>query len=921
MADEGATEIDFLPPGMGVDTLGKGPYLQNLERRGDAWHVRRGFGQVAQFDTTFAFDNVTVERHLGSAYMKTDFGHEQVISAFRVSTFSGSLFMGSDARDTGQYLAAYLITIHDLTTHETWEEMLHPRTAGQIADVERRHGLYETSRDESFEDYTTGDEKPFFFRELADTLYFGSRRAGLWAYFPATFRGTRTQQVNGHDRRDWLFRGPCESSLLVQATPANGIFSDGYAYLGTANFPKADAVVPFLNRLAFLDGRVVYFSDPGRPTSIISLNFVQIPSENDLTAAQEIGGNLLLFTESETFLYQPSTGVLLSGGRLTKAPDHVGCANPNAVTSGGGLVAWVDARSAYVTSNGLDIKDIGQSEDEVGMREFWRSAVSNPLTAYYQQAGFTNLASDQPRIQHAYRPEGAHVVYDDIRDAFIFGFPEIAFALTFARGRWTVWNFESVAAAANTVRALRNIRSPWFLMGENDLFVVGSSENAAITDASTMGGTPGGSAGGENVTVGSWYLLRYGRGGGLDRSISYDVEDVRRISGKVYSFDAVMSAAGAQSAFYVGEWIKVPTGWTFPNGATPATARTYLLPVDVVPGQTLTNLPDRLTLIVRFDNLLWVPFLRTGTAEVDFLLPSERLESAPGYSPGAPVIGSSEVQVYNSGTGLVSATGNELRLRWNGGVAGYVAASPYQPNINLNLRQRNPLIYLPFRYIGSTAMDAMSLGLRGVTATIERVAGAGPYTANAEVLAWQQAQFNNRHSTDAVAQPVDWIIKSDQIGLRGKLQLLLRTIYLKLRSHGSATTVVPTGGSVFGLLNVLIGSDWKGWTSQIVDYEGNLDDVANVQTIRSRLRNAAAAMVTRAFEGGNARWGDPTVSTRGNYLVDDEQVDTVAVSDVVKGEHVEVMLFGHVRNTAEALAFDSAKAVVRPTSGRRRRGR
>lgn len=912
-------EVNALPRGMGIDTLGKGPYIQNMVEEGDELRVRLGFGQVTQFDTTIANGDVTYEAHLGSVAIQTDFGHEQVISVFVVSFLTRStVSLSSSWYRVGQHIRGYLVHIHDVTTDEHWEELLYPKTASQSATTDKHHGLYETDREWHFEAYEAGRDAPFFFQELNDVLYFGSKQAGLWSYVPATFRGLRTQQINDHDARDWHFDGVSESSLVSRTVPADGDFSDAYVYLGSAEFPRPTDVAVLLGRLVLIDGRTVWFSDIGRPTSIAADNFISVPAEADLVAVEEVGGNLLLFTETQTYFYQPSTGALASAGRLVKVSNTIGCLGPAAVLRADDNVYWVDRAGAYRSVSGVEIHDISErSEDRFGrelspsIKAFWDEGVSNPVTQYYQQTGFSSLASTQPPMQYLFVEDGVHLAYDHIRKVLFFVVPDQRMAWLWD-GRWRVWTFESVAAAANTVRVLRNIDSPRLFMGRDDLYLVGSSDTASITDATLKGGV---SPADEDVSIGSYYLMRYGRGGALDRSIEAEEEDVRRIAGKFYN----LVSGFTDRFFIIAPWVPIPTGYVLPGGTT-APAQSYWLPVEVVPPQSVgSTRPDQLGLIFQFDDTHWVPIRVGSTAEIDFSVPAERLGSVVGYSKGAPVAGSSEVQVYSSVTGLADPNGDEVRVRWDGTVAGYTG--PYAPGMNLNLRQRNRLIWLPFTYTGLASDDVVSMGLHrnGVTSSYFRESVGSTYDLSFGVIVWQQAEPNaTRHSADDVAQPVDWVLKTGQLGLRGQSQSKLRTLWLKVRAHGTGTTKVVSS-AVFGTLNALFGSDWKGWTSQVVDYDGDLADVRSVATIRSRLR-VSTTMYTRVFNG-QAKWGDTGNSAQGNFLVDDEQVDTVSISSSVKGEHVAAMLWGHIQNAAEALAFDGLRATLRKVAGRRRWGR
>ena len=56
------------------------------------------------------------------------------------------------------------------------------------------------------------------------------------------------------------------------------------------------------------------------------------------------------------------------------------------------------------------------------------------------------------------------------------------------------------------------------------------------------------------------------------------------------------------------------------------------------------------------------------------------------------------------------------------------------------------------------------------------------------------------------------------------------------------------------------------------------------------------------------------------YLVGDEEVDVIAMSNSVKGGHITYMVWGMIRNKAERLVLESVKAVIRTVGGRRRDG-
>jgi hypothetical protein len=73
-----------------------------------------------------------------------------------------------------------------------------------------------------------------------------------------------------------------------------------------------------MSRLVLFQGKGLYFSDVGRPTSVVAENVLLVPSEKDITAIEEHLGNLLIWTEDETWLFRPSNEFVITTGRLTK---------------------------------------------------------------------------------------------------------------------------------------------------------------------------------------------------------------------------------------------------------------------------------------------------------------------------------------------------------------------------------------------------------------------------------------------------------------------------------------------------------------------------------------------------------------------------------------------------------------------------
>jgi hypothetical protein len=215
------------------------------------------------------------------------------------------------------------------------------------------------------------------------------------------------------------------------------------------------------------------------------------------------------------------------------------------------------------------------------------------------------------------------------------------------------------------------------------------------------------------------------------------------------------------------------------------------------------------------------------------------------------------------------------------------------------------------------------MGILVAEAWIQR--GAVTYIDYGFAYIWQQPRFYYRSPfleswfrNLLVAQPIDWCIKSQQIEAKDKGQIKTRGLYARMLSHGAADT--PLVSSVWGLFNALVASDFKDWCSQIVDHSGNIQAINSATSIRTRMTDSSGNLADRTF-GNVATWGNHADGDAGNYLICDEEVNTIALSDAVRGEHVSWMPFGHKRNRAESLEFASIAADIRSVGGRRRRGR
>jgi len=1031
-------DVELLVDGMNADSTHKGAYIQNMDRHIN-WKVRKGFGQTSQFDTTIGWDDWEFVKHVGSKYIKTNFGHEQIITIGLIKTFTGSLG-GKDAvnikaraKRVGQYILAYMVSIYDITTDEVWEEIVHPNTndvalngsnwRGATNNMRGLRGRYETYFEDDVETNLFADsDAKFFFEEVNDTLFLGDSRTGILAYIPAVFEGSRIQSTDGVRHNDWAL-GYSESSRLRRVAPRDGDFADAYAYLTQTEFPNPIDITSVLNRIVYVDKSAVYFSDIGNPTSIIADNVLQISSENPITSIQELNGNLLIFTKSETFYYQPSVGVVVSAGRLQKVSNQIGCISPNTIVTAEGSALWIDANGVYTSNNGMAINTISQ-----GIEKLFTDHISNPLSNFFNNTGVISNASlgtlDQGNLIFRFKSEQVNVTFDHIRKSLIFSIPKENIAMVWNSNGWSIWNFESIAANTNP-EAIKNIDNPWFVMGENQLYLIGSPDRYNITNAARFITGTDGAADPASTSLtnqpttqtqgGSYYILEYGRGGSPDRTViaknngnspQYTtkdrvVEDRRVAQGRWYfnpdSDYNTDNYTTRQGLFEIGEWVPIKKGTLLPRSRasvqnTVLYDKSFLVPVYFTPDTAWTptdpataatvaagfpGLPTDIAINFDFDNVHWAFYFRdnansalTDYYQVNAIFPPERVRSMGGWGADtiAPVVGQSSILIKKAAGGgwLMARDGWKVDAIFDYDQIRSVATYQYD-GMNVNRRYRNLLMWLPIYYTGGNltgnnaqgtsypadgADDVMSAGITGIAAYYSRTAaapGANHASYGAQYCdffhfepsyldkTWRQGRAAGGtipvESADP-KQPIDWVYKSDQIGLEEAAQVKARSLWLRVKAHGVATTgkALVAGDCIYGQLNAVLGSDWKDWVSQFIDYQDTeinkdiqsiLDESEGTSAIniRSRIYDASDTVSKKTFNNPSIYWGSDSASSRGNYLIDDEEYDTICMSTSVKGEYFSWMLFGHMQAPGESLEIDSAKATIRPAGGRRRKGR
>jgi len=721
-----------------------------------------------------------------------------------------------------------------------------------------------------------------------------------------------------------------ESSCVIRIAPVDGVHELKAVYMSSSEFPSfPSAIVEFNGTLAIAQQRDVFFSDVENPCSIIDVNVITIPSEEQITAMGVAGDALLIFTKNETFHYIANVGLVISKGRLSQISRGVGCLSQSALCKVESAVVWVDKNGVYSNGGGLQVESISEN-----IEPFFLDDISNPLTHYFVRSGFTSLVNEQPRMTYRLDPKDVSCVYDSVRSYVHIAIPVLNAILSFhtSSGFWSIQILESTVAGTvatptpSVIGVQQQLTNPWLTEADDRIFLTAGVESHTLDD-DAIGGDSRAALNRDTVSN-SYILCELGRGGALDRSVD-EREDNRIFAGQYTKFDNSGTPTGQ---FYIEKPILCPDNYVLPGGIAGVAGypdgrslnNIILAPVYLTPDTSANSDIDQLVLVFKYDNTNWRVVTRaTNSAIIDVVFPPERQGSAEGWGVGnlGPVALSAEMQVYNSGTGLVDPVGDEIRLYFDAGVGTIRSAWAYTV-MNATKHNKNILFYLPFEILNPTTTSMSSYGMdfeHSFQVSNE------PAAYDLDVYIWDHVTADDKHGDDDVAQPVDWCFKSDQIGLDGSNRIMARGLITRLISHGQSTLPIFPNHD-WGLFNTLIGCDWKDWVSQIVDYTGidptnipGVNTIAKKQSIRTRIRTGSPATMNLKTYNNVATWGEDSDSTDGNYLIDNQQLDTIVTSDAVKGETVSFMLFGFIRGRAERIVLDNVKASLRTLQGGRRR--
>lgn len=502
-------EQDILVKGVvNTDTKKGTEWIQNLWTPNTTLEVRPGFGQVAQIDSTlsrfgdynsslitddFDPDVLGFQKALGSYAMKTLEGNVQIISVFQtlgLSTSSDEAVNRSGFAKPRR-VSCYEVVIYDVDTDQRWHEVLQIRTSNKN-NANRSpkfwHGGYETNSDKDWEDTLVGEgQSTVSFVELNGYLFFGSKDIPLHAYNPSTFRSqltqpTRRKQVTLIDDNDSSYEPYSESCSVVRVTPSvNEALGQNFGFLDSHELANPTSVTEFAGRLALARDKTVRFSDFSFLSAFKTLDFIQVPSFNDITCITGVGQFLYIFTKTETFLYRsPATGALISGGEIIKLSDEIGCFGPLAQSRVQGIVVFADANGIH-SVNGSTITTLSEP-----IGNLFQGGISSPLSNYTTESGYLTFTNEQPRTFYDIRDDEEFVsmAYDELTTSLFCTIPRLNLSIVFkAKTGFTFWSFEDIVTPDSKVGATRNLPNPQVLSLDGEIYLVGGLESTLFNSS------------------------------------------------------------------------------------------------------------------------------------------------------------------------------------------------------------------------------------------------------------------------------------------------------------------------------------------------------------------------------------------------------------------------------------------------------
>ena len=881
-------QLDILSPTVSLDPANDGSFVRNMENRQGSWAVRSGFGLLYRGDSTMSLTATSqgYKKHLGSRIIKTAFGHTQIVTVLSADVFTG------ESQEVGTYSTVYSVSVFDVEDNARVEHVLHAVTGdGGRSFHEARvlKACYEESSNRTAAKWRLSTGRPVSFQELAGNLYFANDDIGVYVYRPALVAEC-SAQLQGADEYAWSpARG--EVSSVAPVVFSDGLNTEAFNYVTNSDLAGVSAMCEHQGSLVYASGNTIFYSDAFLPNNIKAANSDIIPVLSDITAMASNGELVYVFSRDETWVIQPAlsqTG-LLAGGVLTRISAEVGCLAPSAIMSVRNVPVWISGRGVHAISSNFGYETISDP-----IQEYWRAGVSDPFSHYATEAfngdpGATNLALQQPETFSA-PPVDPIIGYNEKFGEIYCSFDGIVWVMS--GGTWLLWDFENCYSALLNPKVAASTPVNQCQV----LSMLGQTYMVSIDNPDTVSGK----VAGQSRTVYPYSVYELARGGGKDNSYVNEKNLIVR-----NSVVRLRQAGLSNASFYLeltevnssGEYVFLLSGIP-PN----------------IPG---AQAPLRWQFELAFNTTYWEPVLDPAVpAQLDYSIPHERQGTKLDLV---------RADRWQHGVGP-SLTGDSIMIEWGG----FPVPGTRQ---QLNESNKNPLIYIKFK--PTAANDVYPAGTNtfgwdfpaGYVAEIDDgivPPAVVPVNYDASVYV-NELSYSPQTASEGEGQPVSYLYKAPTFRLDGGEQVRTRGLYTRVTSHGEKP--VLNQNYPYRLYNAAFGSDKKLYSDQVVYSSSEVVTLPKEVSIRTRIQSPAGNMVDKVFSDGaahnpvGANYGDPAVSATGNLLIDNEQVDDIAMSTSAGGGSIGVMLFGFILDKAEAVRLYAVKMTYKAVGGARRRGR
>lgn len=959
---------DAQPVGIVYDEAERGAFVKNCyELPPNTWKVREGFGRLYSYNTSYgqiSLDrpnitptNIGYVKHLGSVAFNTSFGNRQILSLY-IASISSLNRDGTDGNTSSQNIYnsvkqdvisehsyQYVVVIYDLDTNRHYEQILSGKTS-EIEDtvpMEAQYGFYD--RDLSLQTNNKifpidpSRDEPFYSAELnsptgGDVIYFGTNVLGLFAYRPVlfdappdiqvetTFLGAKSYTFGGQSGRV----GWSECGFIERATAGTGLLSANFVYLNQSEFPVPTDITVINNRLVMAYGKSIYFSDTFNGSSIIADNILEVPSDKEITAVSEINGVLLIWTPTETFMYQPSVGSQIqTSGRTIKINNTFGCDNAQSHIKVESRCYWTNATGVYV-SDGLKVQDIADP-----IRPIFRKFIETPLTVYDRANpnGYTDLSKNQTQIQYDWKKlKGLHFAKNTINNLVYLVVPEQNFAFVIDEDNmFSIWSWESSVTGTATVRGETYtdisgksiLRDDFRLIDISDeLFIVNLTEEITLD------------AGAQRTEFDPYKKMRMAEifrwkvGGGTDFSMSYHEDKKAYVSSTKVLLNPVAEEQNKPFKLVVGKPVPIYDGFRTDKGNIYGNINSQLknTPWFLVPIGVSTYREKISSFKVKLDlnlNFWKIPtFNNGGVNYVDIIWHPNRLVSADNFGWTAPVAGVRDV----------SLQGTQLWIDYDGAFA----PTYFGNYLNVN-EQVQTLFWVPMTMKLSpfTPLASSTFG-QAWNVISEQFNGS---SGKAAIIVEEFGSFV-RDSAQG-EYPIEWIIQSPVIkGEKGEL-IKARGGFLNVLSDGPYPNVSSGPNALAtnyvtdrGLINVMISSDYNDYQGQVIDFTMNppaiQDGMINVLDVsQGEWTNSVGQQLPKIFNQLGATYANmsptlvPDKPMAGTILIDGEDYFDTSFSTSTKGTGFQITLYGYAQNIATRLLVKKFNAAFRAISDARRR--